>query len=64
MATQKTLLEETLFLLDKDKRNLMQLSKDSELGYHWLHRLRKREIPEPSIVKIEKLYKALTLVQA
>jgi len=59
MATQKTLLEETLFLLDKDKRNLMELSKEADLGYHWLHALRNRKIPEPSIVKIEKLHAVL-----
>ena len=62
MATQKTLLEETLFLLDNDKRNAMELSRASGVSYFWILKIKRRETVDPGVIKIEKLHKALTSV--
>lgn len=54
------LLKETLCLLDKDIRSLLNIANDTKLGYHWLSSLKQRKIREPSVNKIEILYKYLS----
>lgn len=60
MARRKTLLESTHALLAKDKRNLMQLAKDTDLGYHWLHKFRSGRVRNPGILHVQALHDALS----
>lgn len=60
MPKKPTLLEETLDLLRKDKRNLAQLARDSGCTYFWLRHIKKGAIANPGIRDIEKLHAALS----
>ena len=57
---EKSLLDRTLDLLRKDKRNLSQLATESGLGYFWLRRVKNGSIANPGIRQIEKLHATLT----
>ena len=57
---EKSLLDRTLDLLRKDKRNLNQIARASGLNYFWLVRVKNGSIANPGIRQIEKLHATLT----
>lgn len=50
-----TLLQETIGLLKNDGRSLDTIARESQLGREWLSKLKQQKIPDPGVVKIEKL---------
>ena len=56
---EQTLLQKTTELLLRDKRNLMQISKISGLGYFWLRQFKYGKITNPGINNVQKLHDAL-----
>lgn len=59
MGKDRTLLETTKELLLRDKRNLMQISKISGLGYFWLRQFKYGQIGNPGINNVQRLHDAL-----
>jgi len=50
-----TLLQETIKLLNDDSRDLNTIARESVLGREWLSKLKRGLIPDPGVVKIERL---------
>jgi len=54
-----TMLQQVLRMLDKDKRSTAQIASAAGLPYNWLYKLRGRQIPDPSVNRVEKLLNTL-----
>lgn len=55
-----SLHEITLELLKKDERPLPIISRESGVSLPWLKKLKSREIEDPSVNRIQKLYEFLS----
>jgi hypothetical protein len=53
---ERSLLQKTVDLLGKCDLPLPKIAVMSGLGYEWLKRLKRGEIPDPGVNRIEKLH--------
>lgn len=54
------LMRRTLEELRKDSRGLLSISIETGIPYFWLKKFKAGEIPNPSVNRVEALFKALT----
>jgi transcriptional regulator with XRE-family HTH domain len=54
-----TLMQETIRLLRERTNQLPQIAQKTGLSFYWLRKFAYREIPNPSVNAVQKLYEYL-----
>jgi hypothetical protein len=64
MDTESQLLDETWTLLAKRPADVTfeRIARESGLSIHWLHKMSRRAIPDPGVVRVERLHRYLRSV--
>lgn len=55
----QNLMEETLRLLEERQDTLPEIYVATGLNYYWLRKFKSREMKDPSVNKVQKLYEYL-----
>jgi hypothetical protein len=56
----QTLMAETIALLRKDPRSLLDIHKESGVPFYWLKKFSAGEIPNPAVNRTQYLYEYLS----
>lgn len=55
-----SLMAETIKLLRKDKRSLLQIHKETNINFFWLRKFAAGEFKNPSVNRVQFLYEFLS----
>lgn len=55
-----SLMKNTLNLLKKDNRSLLDIHKESKIPFYWLRKFKASEFSDPSVNRVQALYEFLT----
>jgi len=53
------ILTETMILLKESKQKRREIASGAGVGFEWLAKLAQERIPDPGIIRVQKLHKYL-----